>query len=280
MPSFGCTIVTRNDNYGKNLNQRAAYAINSCIETYDQVVIVDYNSRNLSLVREIEGALLHTGKLKCYIVTPDQHKEFTKNFSNPQPCSEVLGRNIGIRRLTTDFIVSTNVDEVNPPRRYLESITDKDKMITVARHGISLDEVQSTCTPTRIGSGREVFISQLYPQSWPFKVLPEDDWSLIAWPGDLQLAHRDLWYEIKGFEEWQLGVGFNDSYVQRKVMEIGKRVDVSYDIPIYHIDHGKGNDYGESGVLNDHTCLSRPFPGILNDDNWGFPNTEFKEFTL
>lgn len=280
MARYGVVIVTRNDNYGQNLNQRAAYAINSCIETYDEVVVVDYNSKDIPLLREIEGSIIHKGNLLCVIVTPEQHKEFTKNYPNPQPCNESLGRNIGMRRLTSDFIVSTNVDEVNPPRRYLETSVATDRMVTVARHGLSLQEVVNICGPQDIGSGRETLIKRSYPQSWPFKVMPEDNWSLIAWPGDLQFAHRDLWYEIRGFEEWQLGVGFNDSYVQRKVMELGKRVDVSYDIPIYHIDHGKGNDYGESGLLNDPTCLSRPYPGILNDETWGFPDVDFMGFRL
>ena len=48
--TMGCVIVTRNDNYGQNLNERAAYAINSCIMTYDEVIVVDYNSRGKTLL--------------------------------------------------------------------------------------------------------------------------------------------------------------------------------------------------------------------------------------
>ena len=37
-------IVSRNDNYGGNLIERSTYCINSSIETYDEVIYVDWNS--------------------------------------------------------------------------------------------------------------------------------------------------------------------------------------------------------------------------------------------
>lgn len=280
MTSYGCVVVSRNDNYGGNLKERAAYAINSCIETYDEVVFVDYNSRDKTLIEEIESDLLKTGKLRCIIVDNSFHVEATKSFLNPQPCSEVLGRNIGISRLTTDFIVSTNVDEINPPRNYIESFTSTEDMVTVARHGLSLEHIKSLGKPIEINKIRDILLTQNFPQSFPIKMTPEDVWSLVAWCGDLQIAHRNLWYEIRGFEEWQLGIGYNDSYVQRKVIELGHKVIVSYDIPIWHIDHGKSNDYKDGGSLNDSLCLSYAFPGLKNTNDWGFPYENFKEFTI
>ena len=37
-------VVTRNDNYGGNLNERATYCLNSLINTFDEVILVDWNS--------------------------------------------------------------------------------------------------------------------------------------------------------------------------------------------------------------------------------------------
>jgi hypothetical protein len=39
-------ILTKNDNYGGNLNQRAKMCINSMVENFDEVVIVDWKTKN------------------------------------------------------------------------------------------------------------------------------------------------------------------------------------------------------------------------------------------
>lgn len=50
-------IVSRNDNYGGHLNERATYALNSAINTYDEVIYVDWNSPTHSLLWDIEDYL-------------------------------------------------------------------------------------------------------------------------------------------------------------------------------------------------------------------------------
>ena len=47
-------IVSRNDNYGGHLNERATYAINSAIDSFDEVIYVDWNSENHSLLYDIK----------------------------------------------------------------------------------------------------------------------------------------------------------------------------------------------------------------------------------
>lgn len=275
--SIGCVIVSRNDNYGGNLKERAAYSINSCLATYDEVVFVDYNSRDKTLVEEIESNLFRTGKLLVVKVTNEQHREFTKSWENPQPCSEVLGRNIGIRRLNTDFIVSTNVDNIQPSREHLSSLTDLDTMYVIARRGTNLKEVQEIGTPSDINHIREVLLGRIFPQAWEVKREP---WSLVEWCGDFQMAHRNIWYDIRGFDEWQLGIGLNDSYVLRKTKELGHMTKAVYEVPLWHIDHGKSNDYNDGGTPNDRNCLYEPFRGIVNPETWGFSNIDFEAFRL
>src|ERR1041385_19874 len=131
MSTYGCVIVSRNDNYGGNLKERAIFALNSCIDAYDEVVYVDYNSREKTLAEDIQWDLLHTGKLRVIKVSNAEHKSFTKNWESPQPCSEVLGRNIGIRRLSTDFIVSTNVDNIQPSKEDLKTFSRVDAMMVI-----------------------------------------------------------------------------------------------------------------------------------------------------
>ena len=58
MSTIGAVIVSRNDNYGGNLVERAIYSLNSAIETYDEVILVDYNSRDKTLFEEVESYLI------------------------------------------------------------------------------------------------------------------------------------------------------------------------------------------------------------------------------
>lgn len=276
MSTYGCVMVGRNDNYGGNLAERALYAINSCIESYDEVIYVDWNSRDEPLHKVIRGGLLDTGKLRCITVTPEEHKEFTKEHIGAQHCSETLGRNVGLRRLSTDFLVSTNIDEINPPRNFLESFTSKDTFVTVARLGISLSDAKNLGTAKEVEQVREGLSKRKFSQSW---AVTREPYSLVEWCGDLQMAHRTIWHEIKGYEESQLGVGVHDSFIQRKAKELGYAISADYNIPLWHLDHHKQSDYTneETCVAEPNSCLYEEFIGSNNKDTWGFSDYNFKE---
>lgn len=277
MTTFGAVLVSRNDNYGGFLKERASYALNSCIETYDEIVYVDWNSRGISLIEEIEPNIIKSGKLRCVIVTPEQHKIFTNYFEKSQPCSEVLGRNVGLRRLNTDYLVSTNIDEINPYRKYLEDFATPDTMITVARRGTNLGMVSDIGNYFEVDKIRRILQKIDLPQSY---AVTREPYSKIEWCGDFQMAHRDVWYAVRGYSEFQLGIGFHDSYIQRRVEEAGFKVIPNYDIPLFHLDHHKGNDYGEHGKLNDPECLSPNFKAEDNPLCWGHDGYKFREFYL
>ena len=279
MSTYGVTLVGRNDNYGGRLAERAAYALNSCIISYDEVIYVDWNSRGETLHSVIKDNLLHTGKLRCITVTPEEHKMFTQHYPGAQHCSEVLGRNVGLRRLTTDFMASTNIDEINPPRRFLDSFTDKNKFITVARRGTSLEHVQAIGSPNMISALREQMLGIAYNQSW---AVTREPYSMVEWCGDLQMANKDIWYSIKGYEESQLGVGVHDSFIQRKAKEAGYIIEANYEIPLWHLDHNKISDYKDepSCVAESNACLYGNYIGSNNPETWGFSGFWFKEETI
>jgi hypothetical protein len=56
-------VVSRNDNYGEHLLERATYALNSAINTYDEVIYVDWNSPTHSLLWDIKDNLQLKGNL-------------------------------------------------------------------------------------------------------------------------------------------------------------------------------------------------------------------------
>jgi hypothetical protein len=153
-------------------------------------------------------------------------------------------------------------------------------MIAVARHGLQLETVLRIDSPLEIDNVRETLLKQTFPQAFPIQMTVEDIWSLVAWCGDLQIAHRDVWYAVRGYSEWQLGVGYHDSYIQRKAMEAGYSVMADYEIPLWHLDHYKRSDSTEPCAGEDPSCLFKHFSHEDNNENWGKPLHIFREFTV
>jgi len=199
MLTIGCAIVSRNDNHGGNLGAKAAYCLNSALETYDEVVYVDWNSRDgKTLVDEYIYDLFSYGKLRVVTVTPEHHNRYA-NGNKISPFNHVTGRNVGLRRLNTDYLVSTNIDEIQPARKYFDKYLNDETVLTaVARHGLQrgLDDLMPLGSWRDIVSVRDKLTTMSFPQAWPIKMNKDDVWSLVAFCGDLQLAHRNLWHSI------------------------------------------------------------------------------------
>ena len=122
MIKTSAVIVSRNDNYGGYLNERASYCIQSSIDTYDEVIYVDWNSPTHSLLYDIQDNIKFRGNLKHIVIPPSVVPSLTNYDPDAAVCCEVLGRNIGIKRATGDYIVSTNIDIIAPKRDELEKI--------------------------------------------------------------------------------------------------------------------------------------------------------------
>ncbi len=118
---ISAVIVSRNDNYGGNLIERSSYCFQSAIDTYDEVIYVDWNSEEQSLLYEVKDNIKFKGNFKHIVIPPDAAKILTNYDEHAQVCCEVLGRNIGIRRATGDYIISTNIDIIAPRRDTLEA---------------------------------------------------------------------------------------------------------------------------------------------------------------
>jgi predicted O-methyltransferase YrrM len=263
--TIGAVVVSRNDNYGGNLKERATLCINSLINSVDEIIYVDWNSENNSLISEIRKDLIQSEKLKWIIISPQKAKELLNNKAS-QSCVEVLGRNIGIRRLTTDFILSTNIDVIIPKREYLESLNLENIFYIGARRNIPLDSV----------GNYDKMLS--YPQVGDSGAYVGDIWSKVDCCGDFQYAHKNVWYSIKGFEESLIGRGFSDSNIQKKAALAGFELKVVRDILVFHINHGGG--FGGNGIVNSCDLALRNFTTSTNKDTWGFSNLDFNLYTL
>lgn len=291
--TYGAVIIARNDDYGGNLVERASYAINSMLDTFDEVIYVDWASSTCSLIDDVKHNLRDISKLKHIVISVEKAEEYVRSRSNPQGVvpqvvTEVLGRNIGLRRLTTDFMVSTNVDVLVPSRYYLERFSKLDTFSPAAKNMISLQHVRDVggVRDDVYGKLAECFEENSYPfsepgrgQQGPIKVCTDDVWSLVNGNGDFQIAHKDIWYSIRGFEETLIGRGYADGNVQKKALLNGFNIEGRWDIPVFHIGHDgtcNGGGGGEGG-WNDVLFALQNFTTCTNDDTWGFSDDSYLE---
>lgn len=265
--------VSRNDNYGEDLVLRAYYSLYSMYNSFDEVIYVDWNSpNNQSLFDRIKETFPKDGKIKHICVT----NEFVNSLNLPpesQRCLEVMARNIGIRRATNDWIVSTNIDII-VPLIFAEEDFDQNTFYMISRRDITLEELKNFN-----GSVLEIqdhlyhdldkYLSHGYSG-----INSSDKWSIIDSCGDFQMAHRDIWYTIKGFEEEMIYRGFADSNVQRKAYNAGFNLKPLFNYPVFHISH-KGGFGGVGGINNADKYVINFNKITSNVDTWGFSTVDF-----
>lgn len=269
-----CAVITsRNDNYGGYLPHRATLALTNFIERYDEVIYVDWNSQEKSLIEEIRNNLPKKNKLKHVLVTPNDVKNLDETYSSIE-IVEVIGRNIGIRLSKSDFIVSTNIDII-ADRPKLDKL-DFDTLYTVPRRDVQVSEFIDVINPIEFGD-KLILNSQNYEKKLDAN-RPEDSgdpWSLIICCGDYQLAHKDLWYKMKGFEETMIYRNFADTNLMKKGAIYGKISKL--DLPIFHLNHyGHGDTSGGVTISNEKNKYVQNFTTTENGEEWGFANYNFK----
>lgn len=287
---LSAVIISRNDNYGGFLNDRATYCLNTMLDTFDEVVYVDWNSPGGHPLTDDLSITVNPERLKVIVITPEDAKELLgSNYDSAQKCCEALGRNIGIRHAKGDIIVSTNIDIIPPRRLFLDDAISELKMgdmITLAKHDISVDilkKMNGTYNEIRSELPKIYGLNSLSKRliiTIPFMnkdILTQVHGgnlqklhaaAVIEACGDFQIAHRETWNTIKGFEEDAIKRLFNDGYVQYKVIAHGGTVFASNFPPLYHIDHERNNS---PELLN-----TIELPDVSkNTNDWGFKSKEF-----
>lgn len=279
--TISAIICGRNDNYGGHLIERATYSINSLLETFDEVVYVDWNTEHGKKILTDELEIKDRSKLKVITITPDKVKELT-NGEKIQPMCEVLSRNIGIRNTTGDIIVSTNIDIIAPPRNQLDLVASNLRpmeLLTITRKDIELSDMNKAFNTIPFMNERmsllfgvdSIHNKLMSPYLEMTKEIidkfPEKNHhtlaSIICGCGDFQIAHKETWYKIKGFEESMKKRQYSDTTVQYKVIMENGIVRASNFPPIYHLEHERDNS---ANILNSIGMLKF----TTNSDTWGF----------
>jgi len=287
---ISAVIVSRNDNYGGNLKDRATYCINSAIETYDEVFYVDWNSSTHSLFYDIEDNLKLKGNLNHIVITPEIASQLTNYDPNAQKCCEVLARNIGLRRATGDWIVSTNIDIIAPKRKELEETLKKSEnntFYTISRRHLTWEMIEEFHSGERKYDDWEKLRDHLIETSeerhFEEKTVTEDDYSIINCCGDFQISTRYVWDEIRGMEEELIYPLYADTNVQKKAAMHGFNLKALYNPALFHIDHGKGGGGFLTGINkvtnNPHRAITNQVK-TQNTSNWGFADIDIEYETI
>jgi len=283
---ISAVIVSRNDNYGGHLNERATYCFNSAIDTYDEVIYVDWNSETHSLLYDIKDNIKFKGNFKHIIITPEIASVLTNNDPNAQKCCEVLGRNIGLRRATGDYMVSTNIDIIHPKRDELENIlntVDQESFYTISRRHTDWDMIKKFHNGEipfeKWKELREHLISTSEERYFEETTISGDNYSIINCCGDFQIAPYKVWNTIRGFEEELIYSLYADTNVQKKAAMHGFGLKAIYTPALFHIEHGRGGGGFLDGV---NKVTNDPYRAITyqketeNSESWGFGDTEIE----
>jgi len=272
-------VVGRNDDYSGDLHTRMIPSLNSFIEEYDEVIYVDFNSENGSYINLIKNNISHSKKLKCITVTPEDVKNISINFEGK--FIEVLARNIGIRRASFDYILSSNPDIICKVPKMEE--LNKTSMFVSARRDVPI-ELYTKISTTEI---KPFLLQNINLFNKKPRVIdnngnpiwdPNDRWSVVVCCGDYQLAHKDVWHSIKGFEESATGRCYADSNLMKKAALNGYTLQ-ELDIPVFHLNHNTPKYIKNDNETPKNCQLTyvQKFEITSNNDNWGISNCNFKE---
>jgi hypothetical protein len=274
-------LYVRNDNYKED--ERVIVCLKSMLDTFDEVFLLDWNSPKDKnpLLWEIEDRLPKTGRLKHIVIPPDAAKVLTNNDPNAQACTQVISTNLMLRRCDADWIVATTIDIIAPNKDKFQeflSKANKNTFYTVSRRDFEIEELEKHSFEDW-KSYRDILDSTSQERRFPAMVTPNDKYSLINCCGDFQLAHRNVWNTIKGFEEQMIYACFQDTNIQKKAVLNGFDLQAVYDLPLYHMSHkGMGNDGSSPSkqTYNDAWDWVEFFEESQNTDNWGFVNVEIE----
>jgi hypothetical protein len=289
---ISAVIVSRNDNYGGNLIERASYCFNSMIDTFDEVFYIDWNSDTRSLLYEVKDNIKFKGNFNHITINPKHARMLTRYDPHAQKCCEVLGRNIGLRRATGDWLVSTNIDIIAPRRVDLEStITtlDNNTFYTISRRHATLEMISTFNKAhqyseyTEWKKARDHLIETSEERHFEEKTTNGDDFSIINCCGDFQIAPRHIWHDIKGMEEDLIYALYADTNIQKKAITHGFSLKAIYNPALFHIDHGKGGGGFLTGVNRKANDMNRAITHqnkTQNTDTWGFSDIDIESELL
>jgi hypothetical protein len=267
-----------NDNYKED--NRVITCLNSMVETFDEVWYIDWGSPEgtESLFWKVRDKITKQGKIRHIIIPP----EITKLLCpDPNGINASIPSNIVFRRTDADWIVNTMMDVIAPKKDIFDNFiknANKNTFYTLARRDIEIKDLEDFGFE-KWREYRDYLDKTTKENRWYASVTPNDRYSLINCCGDFQLASREVWNNIKGFEEQMVYACFSDTNAQKKAILNGYNLEAIFDVPLYHMSHkGMDNDGSSPSKqkYNNAWDWVEWFTESQNTEDWGLGNTEIE----
>jgi len=270
----------RNDDYKED--ERVITCLNSMVDTFDEVWYFDWNSPldKGSLFWKVQDRINKTGKIKHIVIPPEIASQLSR-YPDAGVVNGMIPPNSVFRRTDADWIVTTTIDVIAPNKEMFTNFlntANKNTFYTLSRRDIEIEDLEKFGFD-KWKEYRDILDKTTEERRFYAQVTPNDRYSLINCCGDFQLAHRDLWVDIKGFEEEMVYACFNDTNVQKKAVLNGFGLEAVFNIPLYHMSHkGMANDGSSPNKqkYNDPWEWIEYFTTTQNTDDWGLNGTEIE----
>jgi GT2 family glycosyltransferase len=213
----------------------------------------------------------------------------SNNDDKAQICNSVLSFNLGLRRTDAEWIVLATTDIIPPTKETLHNFifkANKHSFYTFSRRDIEYDDV--IANKDNLDEYRKNLDQITEARYFPAQVTPNDKYSIFNCCGDFQLATKNIWYKMRGYEEPMLYACFVDTNAQKKAVLYGFDLVPIYDVPLYHMSHkGMGNDgsspskqyYNDAWQWVEYFDKREELGHIMysyNADTWGYSNVEIE----
>ncbi len=249
-PYISVIYYSRNDDHGGNMLARMQASFDSFFLQFEklglksEIIVMDYNPpTNKPPLCEV--LKLKTKSHFCdvrFITIPKEIHEAYED-GKKMPINHMVARNSGIRRANGEFILSTCID-ILLSKELAEFLAEKklqkDKSYRIDRmdinrdvlsYDLDLDGMLSYAAKNIIDIHFNVEFDGKFPQS-------EHRFAHTAMAGDFNLLHRDYWYLLNGYPEYDCQGTHADTIFCYMAHFAGAK-EYIFEEPyrIYHIDH-------------------------------------------
>jgi hypothetical protein len=288
-PYISFVVVARNDSYGGDFTHRVNVFIKNLLASCEkyvlpaELVIVEWNPPDdrPRLREAIQWPSKHLEYCRVRIIQVS--RELHERFPNPQrrPLFEYIGKNVGVRRATGEYILATNPDIVFAGKLFEFFVAKRllpDRFYRVDRYDVkspvpldvSLEECLEYCDANvlRVFNHKYCHENTLSNRFNPYRRLVafvkylRVTYGSFPFPvpnttasGDFFLMHRDRWHDVKGYPELETqGAShhIDDLVVFLAMLDDLKQVNLKSPMRIYHQDHGrheKSRPYSDAARL-------------------------------
>src|SRR5947207_8452796 len=297
------SVVTygRNDNYGYNLHKRTAFGFNCLAENLtedDEILFVDYNtSDHLPTLPEFIWDTFTPKALRLIKVIRVSNKvhESIKGDS-PLSILENVSRNAGIVRSNPQnhWILSTNPDVLMVLASKWKNFDQllegqKDSFYEMPRFDIP-ESIWSSLGRHHPKRNMEVLRDWFASHGAAVaEAIPDprfQRFTLFDAPGDFQLAPRDYFLRVRGFDESMNKYLHSDSNLAKRMWLFnGRRTDHLVDeLWVLHQDHYLSGEWARNaGSIQHNDCekkILQQWDVEANDEKWGLQDHDLPFFNL